>query len=141
MSYEGGNFYAATGSVKKKLGELTTNNLSLGILTSGNNQKIITSSAINFTDVKFVKIIYDFTSWNRESLNIQFYNGSQVYIHQFLPKAWSAGVETLMSNLTAVIDVSLLSTACFKIYAVNDNGDTAGLKGSFVIKSITTYSV
>lgn len=92
--------------------------------------------------MKFIKIVYDFTSWNRESLNIQFYNGSQIYLHQFLPKAWSAGVETLMANLTAVVDVSSLNTtAYFKLYAVNDNNDTAGLKGTFFVKSITTYAV
>ena len=123
-----------------KSAALAASDLSLGLLASGNGKKVITSSAIDYSGKAFLKIVYDYVNYNRESLNIKIYNGDTVYVQQFLPKAFSFGVETLQAGLTGIIDVSGIGgTAYFQIYANYDNG--VELEGKFTIKSMTLYYV
>lgn len=119
---------------------LTASDLSLSLLASGNGKKIITSSAIDYTGKSFLKIVFDYVTYNRESLNIKIYNGDTVYVQQFLPKGYSYGAATLLSGLTGIVDVSGIGgTAYFQIYANNENEVIP--EGAFTIKSMTLYSV
>lgn len=129
-------------TVRKKLGSRKVTDLPLNLLISGNDQQAITAGPIDFTDCSFLKLVYDYTTSNRESLHIDIYNGDTVYLQKYLAKGYSKGKLTLQQNLESVIDVETVSGEHYiRLWADDDPDSGGGMDGlgNFVVKSMVLY--